>query len=51
MKNKQRYWLAGVLLFAAGVGLFAILKTKSVNVSWNLDNAEFGTTLCENCGC
>jgi len=49
MKNNQRYWLAGALLFAAGIGLFAVLKTKSVNISWDADETEFGTTLCENC--
>ena len=51
MKKKTRFWIAGVLLLAAGVSLFAVYKTKSLKIDWKLDDEDFGENLCQNCNC
>lgn len=48
MKTKYKLWIAGAII-AAGIGIFAIHKTKKLQVIWHSEDFELGEFMCQNC--
>lgn len=51
MKSKNKIWIAGITILLAGMGIFAIHKTKKFQIKWDLDDTQLGEEMCQNCRC
>jgi len=51
MKSKSKFWIVGIAVLLTGVGIFAIYKTKKLQINWDLDDIMLGEEMCQNCRC